>query len=485
MRKRFGFFAIMILAISLFGLMAGCLLKTTDSKVYAAGDDEITVIAKDDGLLDANLFSKLIDFYNHNLPDGKTMVKQLTVDMFADDHFAGMTLALSGAENENDKKIETLENLDLFDLSKFVSIDLSSNKISQYSKVFKNADFESINLKDNYLPSFDCLDVNYLTLKNLDLSDNLIENCDLKEIATIAAADPNDTVPTVVNLQNNFITAQSLTIPTDQTVELKLSHNKIKKTELLEKLEVENLPENIKLGFQDVKTGIDGKAVYDIKENIQIEFYGFDDITEIALKKANTSARTTEDVMKDMYSYKPTEYADFETLAINETFAFNEASYGYYQIVFTAEEEQKIGLKSDITFYIKPSAPKVAMYQNGEEVDFMNSVNQKVKVKIKNPQENVTYVFANLRTGKFTIGDSWTIENYGENDVDVYQIINGCLSDKIHFYIRFQKNVAFGWTYILIGVAVFVVLGYVLYVNIPKIATIGLKKKGKGKKNLD
>ena len=475
-KKNLLFFAIIFAIISVFALAFGVNNLSHKSVVFAESEDEATTITEDDGAMDPTLFSRLVNFYNNNLPAEKTKVKDLTTDMFADDHFLGMTLDLSGTDEE---KIITLANFDLFDLSKFEKIDLSKNAIYSLSSIFKNTNFSSINLSDNYLQSFDCLDVNYLKLTNLDLSFNLITKCDLKEILTVVKEDPNEQVDTVVNLQDNFLDTENLILPDDENVVLNLSHNLIEKSKLLEKIEKDTLPATYKLGFQGLKRS----AYYKVSDSVRLEFYGFDDVTEITLQKADTSSLSTNEVMKNIDSYKPTEYQDVKTIFAGEQMVFD--TPGYYNLVFTNDDAQKTGLKVDLYFYVRPNAPKVEMYKNGEKIDFANKVNQNVDIKVLDAQDNVTYIFKNSITGEITVGDTLQITNPGRNYFAVYQIIDGCLSDKTVISVNYEKSIAFGWTYILIGIAVFGVVGFVVYKSIPKIASLGLGKKGRNKKNLD
>ena len=458
-------------------LAFGFSIIESKSMVFADGDTTVKTFEEDDGLLDEALFLKLKNYYNQNAESaGKSQVNKLTTDMFAIDYFEGKTLDLHGVEDE---KIIKLENIDLFDLSKFSGINLSGNRIHSISTEFKNCNFSTINLSDNYIQEFDCLNINYFIESNpmtlLDLSDNLLNNCKLKEMKVINAT------PLVINLQSNYINVDKLTLPDDKEVEIKLSHNFIKKADLLEKVENdESYVENkISLGYQGPKIN----SQYSLSNYQEIEFYGFDELTQIKLQKADTTTLSVEDVLRDRYSFVPTNYVDDITININNKVQFEVA--GYYKLVFTENEEEKVGLKKDITFYVMPNKPSVVMYKNGQKIDFTNKVNEIVEVKIENPQENVIYFFQNNQTGEVIVANSIKITEYELNAFNVYQIVNGCLSDKYVFSVNYQKSVALGWTYILIGVGIFGVVGYLIYIGIPIIATIGLGKKARKKKNLD
>lgn len=475
-KKYFKFFAIILVAVSFFAIFAICQFDGNLKKVYAQDEVETTTITADDDLLDATLFERLVKFYNDNLPDGKTRVKNLSTDMFLDEHFDGMTLDLSGNDQE---KIIYLRNLNLFDLSKFAKVDLSKNAILEVTDVFKNASFDAINLSDNYIQLFDCLDVNYLKLQNLDLSFNLLVDCNLQHIATIQSDVPENQTATVVNLQDNFLDSAHLTLPDDETVEVYASHNLLKKEEVLKKLQKQELPSTIHLGFQGPKRNANYKA----SDAISLEFFGFDEVTEIVLQKADTSGLSTNQVMDNIGKYKPAEYQTLQTLSAGDTFVFD--SPGYYNIVFADDVAEKTGLKVDLYFYVKPDSPKFEIYQNGQKIDYTGKVNQEVEIKVLDASPDVTYVFKNNLTSEWVVGDSLKVSTAGGNYFYIYQIVDGCISDGKYVSVNYQKSVAYGWTYILIGIGVFGALGYVLYISIPKIATIGLRKKGNRKKNLD
>lgn len=459
--KMFGLAIAVFLCIAMIfcGLM---LASGKQSKTIWA---ETETIQQEDGKIDQNLWTALKDYYNQNKPAGaQDVTTSLSTDLFADASFEGKVL------NLENKSIFSIYNLNLFDLSKFAGINLSNNKLDLLSDGLQNAKFENIDLSYNKLKEFKSSAINCQNLQTLNISHNLIEVCDLYN----AVSDHGVSVDARFNKISNF------TLPKNTTTQVKISHNLIDVSLLSDYNKETNT--NIDFGFQGV---VDASELV-TGQFPKLQYFGIDGVDTVKVFKGDAEQIDYSTKLAEILSgtYKPQAYSVISTLDLSNQ-RYEILEFGYYKVTFFDSDDQKTSDETkDIYFRVAPIKPVVKMVQDGKVLESVKAfVASPCKLTIEETAGVIT-VYRRLPAGDYVVGNTIEIATEGMNYFEVYQICEGCLSQAQKITINYQKSATMGWIYVVIAVAVFTVIFYVAYINIPRISAIGQKNK-KGKKNLD
>lgn len=443
--KRFKFFKISNLFLALMFVVSAILgaiifsnLQNNKNILCAVNDlDNETEIYREDGTISTNLWDALKKFYNNNKTNEMPAIKTdedgaqyLTIDLFKD--FPINILNLSGQE------IKSIKNLAVFDLSAFVEINLSNNEIYSLGNELSKLDqLQVLNLSKNKLTEF-----SYTALSNecytnsltvLDISENIIENCDVSKINNAE-----------IFANNNIITLEKLVLPENVNVVVWLSNNYI--------IDPETNNPNLKFGFQGVK---DGKN-YKIGTNVA--FYGLDGLDEI----------TVYSLTKNGEVYDETEVA---TLSVGQKHEFG---IGYYKVTFNENY-------NDIKFYVLPDAPTLKMFKGEQEIELSHIITSPVKLQIIG-EENAKFGVLRTVDGQtqfIEIENPIEITQEGVYNLEVYQYVDGYLSFKTTFYLEYRSPRTMSWVYFILGLGGFILVGYLILKFLPQISHLKIgKNKG-------
>ena len=270
-------------------------------------------------------------------------------------------------------------------------------------------------------------------LTKLDISKNQIVNCDLSTITTgeIFATE-------------NKITQQSLTLPTNNNVEVWLSNNYI--------IDPNTENANIHYGFQGVKDAQE----YPI--NSSVAYYGLDGIDDVKIYSLTKVEETFEET-------------EIKTLSVGEKHSFG---IGYYKIKFGENFE-------DISFFVIPNAPTLKMFKNGKEIELTHIITSGVTIKLFGDEGAVF-----IDSQNYNIGDTIEITKEGIYNLEIYQVVDGYRSFKTTFYLEFRSSKATSWIYVMLAIGGFTAVFYIVIKFLPQITSFNIGRKNDNKKdNLD
>ena len=450
-----------------FLLKSKSICDSNKQTIFADYDEDITIdknfhIENDETIFESDLWRAIKKFYNKAIDDkaiddgvpvdeDDKVDDYFTIELFKNPNFTLTTLDLSN------KSIDSIDNLKYMDLSMFDEVDLSGNSIVDIDDELINiTNLTKLDLSKNKLKSFDCLNLNEncysQTLVELNLSENELSKCNLKQIANSDCE---------IDIKLNLLTDSKLVLPQNENVKVSLSHN------ILDNINTEN--SNLSYGFQGVKD----KGIYVVGK--KIHFFGFGEYEQIEIYNLTAENEQEEE---------PTIIETLvKSLNINEE---NEYlfSIGYYRIKWTAEETDDDFLK-DITIYVCPKAPIVKMFVNGEELEDIDyKLTQKATIKIVGDEG--AKIYYNINNAGYVEGDEFEINKVGINYILITQVIDGYQSEVLTLYVNYNPPNTMGWIVYIGGIAIFGALFYLAIKYYPVLVHFHIGKNGKdGRKNLD
>lgn len=437
--KRVNFVLVWCLVVAIF--CGSLLMLFKPQKSVSAVDvptiDENTEITENSGIISADLFNALTHFYKMH----KEATNVLKIDSFKD--FPVSTMDLTGGDVENGKVhnpiISDITNLDIFDLTSFDTIILKNNKIKTVTTEFDGIpNLVKLDISNNQLSSFSysalsetCYTTN---LQVLNLSQNEISFCDLKNIAVGE-----------IDLRDNQITSNNLTLPTNANVKVNLSHNLLQGdlTQI----------ENIVYGFQGVKNE------HKYNKNQQIFFGGLDGIENVKIYSVTESGNTL-----------------FKTLNAGEKTTL---PLGNYVVKFTEESSKEDFWKKDIEFSIIPLAPTAKLFVDGQEIDLTTRLSHNATLKFYG-DENSTIFWRLNNDEDWTQSDAVDITSDGITIVYVKQVIDGFESEVQNYYFKVNKSAISAWIFLIVGIAGLVAFFFIAVALSRKyLGTSGTNKTGR------
>ena len=451
LKKKTFVFIILICCLALLFASGFAIFNCNNKEIFAAENNDMqSVKIKNDGtILTANLWKSLKRFYVNNktedMPDIQVDPSDdeeyLKVDIFKD--FPIDTLDLSG------KEIDSITNLQYFDLSAFTKINLSNNTLQNIDDELKNANnIEELNLSKNQLSefSYSSLSQNCYNqkLQFLDISQNDIISCDLTKIAQGE-----------INATLNKITKSGLKLPENQQVSVALSHNLIDNPDVLN--------QNISYGFQGVKdksTNLVGTKLY---------YFGIGQLDSISIYKL-TYSKDGDETIEIETEYTTLEQGNSLQLEI-----------GYFRIKFAISENP---LYQNIEFYIAPEPPTIKIYENGKEIGgIIHRTSTQVTIKFFG-MEDAEFVYS-LNGNTPVKANEVVINNEGLNNLKIYQIVNGYVSQEYLYYIEYEPPQTKAWISIIIGGTIFAATFFIILKYLPKIVRFRLGGNSREENNSD
>ena len=433
MIKKVNFILVWCLVVAIF--CGSLLMLFKPQKSVSAVDvptiDENTEITENGGIISSDLFNALTHFYNANKTSGEP-ISVLKIDTFK--NFPISTLDLTGGKI----KIRDLRNFDIFDLTSFDTIILKNNNIETVTTEFNGIpNLVKLDISNNQLSSFSysalsetCYTTN---LQVLNLSQNKITSCNLQNIAVGE-----------IDLRDNQITSDDLTLPTNANVKVNLSHNLLQ-GDLTQ-------TENIVYGFQGAKND------HKYNKNQQIFFGGLEGIESVKIYSVAESGNT---LLKTLNAGEKT------TLPL-----------GNYEVIFT-EEDASDFWKQKISFSIIPLAPTAKMFVDGQEIDLTTRLSHNATLKFYG-DENSTIYWRMNRDEDWTQSDAVDITSDGITIVYVKQVIDGFESEVQTYYFKVNKSAMSAWIFLIVGIAGFVAFFFVAIVLSRKyLGTSGANKTGR------
>ena len=436
--KKTNYILIWCLAFAILCSSLLVLLKPQKS-IFAAVDisdiDENTEITESSGIISADLHRALTYFYNANKTSGEP-ISVLKIDTFK--NFPISTLDLTGGkidEHTVHPVISDLRNLDIFDLTSFDTIILKNNKISTITTEFDEIpNLVKLDISNNQLSSFSysalsetCYTTN---LQVLNLSQNKITSCNLQNIAVGE-----------IDLRDNQITSNNLTLPASTNVKVNLSHNLLQ-GDLTQ-------TENIVYGFQGVKD----KQKYNI--NQQIFFGGLDGIENVKIYGVAESGNTL-----------------FKTLNAGEKTTL---PLGNYLVKFTEESSEE-----GIEFSIIPLAPTIKLFVDNQEIESTTRLlNHNTTIKFYG-DENSTIFWRKNGDANWTQSDTAEISSDGITIIYVKQVVDGFESEVQTYSFTVNKSAISAWIFLIVGIAGLVAFFFIAIVLSRKyLGTSGANKTGR------
>lgn len=408
--KRVNYILIWCLVVTIF--CGSLLMLFKPQKSVSAIDiptiDENTEITESSGIISADLHRALTYFYNANKTSGEP-ISVLKIDTFK--NFPISTLDLTGGEIDEHTihpVISDLRNLDIFDLTSFDTIILKNNKISTISTEFDEIpNLVKLDISNNQLSSFSysalsetCYTTN---LQVLNLSQNKITFCNLQNIAVGE-----------IDLRDNQITSNNLTLPTNANVKVNLSHNLLQ-GDLTQ-------TENIVYGFQGVKNS------QRYNTNQQIFFGGLHGIENVKIYSVAESGNTL-----------------FKTLNAGEKTTL---PLGNYLVKFTEESSEK-----GIEFSIIPLAPTIKLFVDNQEIESVTRLlNHNTTIKFYG-DENSTIFWRKNGDANWTQSDTAEISSDGITIIYVKQVVDGFESEVQTYSFTVNKSAISAWIFLIVGIA--------------------------------
>lgn len=399
--------------------------------------DENTEITESSGIISSDLHRALTYFYNANKTSGEP-ISVLKIDTFK--NFPISTLDLTGGkidEHTIHPVISDLRNLDIFDFTSFDTIILKNNKIKTVTTEFDEIpNLVKLDISNNQLSSFSysalsetCYTTN---LQVLNLSQNKITFCNLQNIAVGE-----------IDLRDNQITSNNLTLPTNANVKVNLSHNLLQ-GDLTQ-------TENIVYGFQGVKD----EQKYNV--NQQIFFGGLDGIENVKIYSVAESGNTL-----------------FKTLNAGEKTTL---PLGNYLVKFTEESSEK-GIK----FSIIPLAPTIKLFVDNQEIESTTRLlNHNTTIKFYG-DENSTIFWRKNGDANWTQSDTAEISSDGITIIYVKQVVDGFESEVQTYSFTVNKSAISAWIFLIVGIAGLVAFFFIAVVLSRKY--LGTSEKNKTGKHL-
>lgn len=421
--------------------------QTANLQTVFADESTQQAIENDGQTISIPLWNALAKFYNANKTEDMLQVdKYLYFDTFK--NFPVTTLDLSG------KNLDSIKNLSLFDLSSFKDINLSSNNLTSIdAELLGCTGLKNLNLSNNKLSGFSYQNLSadcYTNIQNLNISNNNISICDLSEIS-----GENATIDATLNL----ITSSRLTLPKNLNVKVLLSHN------LIDNPNTQNV--NISYGFQGIKS----KSTYATPKTIY--FFKVDGIESVQIWKLQKQNNTESFVEQQLLT----------TLTNGQNYTFD---IGYYTVKFVDGEPTKEIQKPIKEVYICPQAPTIKMYQGGKQLDaIQHKLTTPTTIKFFG-QENAQLAFS-VNGSELLNGNEYTFDSDGIYIVNVYQIIDGYLSEPLSLYLTYTTSTIWGWIAWVGGIMAFIALFYLAIKYMPNLVKlkIGKDNKNNNKENLD
>ena len=237
----------------------------------------------------------------------------------------------------------------------------------------------------------------------LNLSQNKITFCNLQNIAVGE-----------IDLRDNQITSNNLTLPTNANVKVNLSHNLLQ-GDLTQ-------TENIVYGFQGVKD----EQKYNI--NQQIFFGGLDGIDSVKIYSVAESGNTL-----------------FKTLNAGEKTTL---PLGNYVVKFTEESPRE-----DIKFSIIPLAPTIKLFVDNQEIESTTRLlNHNTTIKFYG-DENSTIFWRKNGDANWTRSDTAEISSDGITIIYVKQVVDGFESEVQTYSFTVNKSAISAWIFLIVGIA--------------------------------
>lgn len=444
------FVAIFAVFCGIFGaqkLSTSC-VQTANLQTVFADESTQQAIENDGQTISISLWNALAKFYNANKTEDMLPVdKYLYTDTFKD--FPVTTLNLSN------KNLDSIKNLSIFDLSSFKDINLSGNNLTSVdAELLGCTNLKNLDLSNNKLSSFSYQNLSvdcYANIQNLNISGNIISICNLSEIS-----GENATVDATLNL----IVASRLTLPKNLAVKVLLSHN------LIDNPSTQN--PNISYGFQGIKS----KSTYSTPKTIY--FFGVDGIESVQIWKLQKQNTTPETFVEQQL---------LATLTAGQNYTFD---IGYFTVKFVDGEAKNELQKPISEVYICPQAPTVKMYQGDKQLDaIQHKLTTPTTIKFFG-QDDAQLAFS-INGSELLKGDEYTFDSDGIYIVNVYQIVDGYLSEPLTIYLTYTKSTIWGWIAWVGGIIIFAVLFYLAIRYMPNLAKlkIGKNNKNNNKENLD
>ena len=247
--------------------------------------------------------------------------------------------------------------------------------------------------------------------------------------------------------------ASRLTLPKNLAVKVLLSHN------LIDNPSTQN--PNISYGFQGIKS----KSTYSTPKTIY--FFGVDGIESVQIWKLQKQNTTPETFVEQQL---------LATLTAGQNYTFD---IGYFTVKFVDGEAI-----SEV--YICPQAPTVKMYQGDKQLDaIQHKLTTPTTIKFFG-QDDAQLAFS-INGSELLKGDEYTFDSDGIYIVNVYQIVDGYLSEPLTIYLTYTKSTIWGWIAWVGGIIIFAVLFYLAIRYMPNLAKlkIGKNNKNNNKENLD
>lgn len=440
--KRVNYILIWCLVVAIF--CGSLLMLFKPQKSVSAIDiptiDENTEITESSGIISSDLHRALTYFYNANKTSGEP-ISVLKIDTFK--NFPISTLDLTGGkidEHTIHPVISDLRNLDIFDFTSFDTIILKNNKIKTVTTEFDEIpNLVKLDISNNQLSSFSysalsetCYTTN---LQVLNLSQNKITSCNLQNIAVGE-----------IDLRDNQITSNNLTLPTSTNVKVNLSHNLLQ--------DDITQTENIVYGFQGVKN----EQKYNI--NQQIFFGGLDGIDSVKIYSVAEAGST---LLKTLNAGEKT------TLPL-----------GNYLVKFSEESATEDFWKEEIKFSIIPLAPTIKLFVDNQEIESTTRLlNRNTTIKFYG-DENSTIFWRKNGDANWTQSDTAEIDTDGITILYVKQVVDGFESEVQTYSFTVNKSAISAWIFLIIGIAGLVAFFFIAVALSRKyLGTSGANKTGK------
>ena len=416
---------LLIAILTITMLFCGIVLITKNSKktdVYAATHlPSTTEITNNGQILPVKLWQALKRFYVENCNTETSGRIHGDIDnneplYFYPDLFKDFNVSTLDLSN---KEIDSIHNLGVMDLSSFTKINLSGNEIQYLNdELDEIQNLQELDLSNNSLNEFSYTSLHSncygSALTKLDISQNLIETCNLKLIANAN-----------IDAKLNKITKQSLTLPDNTNLSINLTHN------LIDDPDTTNV--NITYGFQNVKD----QSAYEIGRKIYLT--PTSEISEIKIYSLEADENDEE--------------VTIETLVHTLTSGSYQFPIGYYKLKFTDVETDN-PLLQDINVYICPATPTVKMFVNGEELESMQyKLSSPATLKFYGSNENSQIIYQ-VNNGSYVVLDELEIKKNGIYIIKAYQVINGYQSMPLSIYLTYSEPNTKGWIFVIGGSAI-------------------------------
>lgn len=423
-------FNIFLLAfIFLFGIgFVFCGEQKTDTVVYAQEDLQI----ENDGMIISTelwvaLYNVYCDTYNQ-----KPTNDVLTLDMFK--NFPISVLNLSTNLQGQSYGIKSISGLAEFDLTSFTSVNLSGNQISSVGEELKNlTNLQKLDLADNNLGTFN---TNMLangciaSITEINLSGNNLTECDLTGL-----------VGTNIDLSNNKLTQDKLTLPQDTTNLINLNKNYI--------AEPNTTLTNVAYGYQGAKD--QDKFV----ENTDILFLANQNIefTKIEIYENDTL---------------------YDTLTDNEKITL---PVGNYTLKFLNASD--IEVEDSISFKVVWPKVTAKLFVGEKEIEFTSVLTEDTVIKFYGLDG--AEIFVSNQSSEYQTKTEYLINKNGVVILKAYQTKDGYSSDIETFYFKVQKQNITDWVIVGVGIIGMILLYFVFKFITNKIINGTGKSNMKGK----